>query len=191
MKAVASPAIEPSDTARPARRLVRLLRRNAVIIQGVFAVLWSVRLAVAAGPWEVPLLVAVFTVVATRGAFSQTAGLRARDEFRTPRGRAFLRPVTRASLWQIGASVVLPVAAGAIGLQRWALPLVALTIGLFLVVFAASLQLTGVRVAGWWASLAAVSLPFVVDGSDLVAAVSGAMVVTLVASMWCCARATD
>jgi hypothetical protein len=162
-----------------------------VLIQGVFAVLWSVRLAVAAGPWEVPLLVALFTVAATRRAFSKTAGLRARDEFRTPRGRAFLRPVTRATLWQIGASIVLPILAGTVGLDRWTVPLVAITIGLFLVTFAASLQLVAVKVIGWTATLAAVSLPFIVDGSDLVAAVSGAMVVSLVASMWCCARSAD
>ncbi len=191
MTATASPSIVPWDTTRPARRLVRLLRRNAVLIQGVFAVLWSVRLAVAAGPWEVPVLVALFTVATTRRAFSKTAGLRARDEFRTPRGRAFLRPVTRASLWQIGASIVLPILAGAVGLDQWALPLIALTIGLFLVAFAASLQLTEVKVIGWSATVAAVALPILLNGSELVAAVSGAMVVTLVASMWCCVRSAD
>ncbi|MBI4934755.1 MAG: hypothetical protein HY828_12810 [Actinobacteria bacterium] len=191
MTATASPSIQPWDATRPARRLVRLLRRNAVVIQGVFALLWSVRLAAAAGPWEVPVLVALFTVVMARRAFSKTVGLRARDEFRTPRGRAFLRPVTRASLWQIGASVVLPIAAGAVGLERWALPIIAVTIGLFLVAFAASLQLTSVAVIGWFATATSVLLPLAFDDSDLVAAVSGAMVVTLVASMWCCARATD
>jgi hypothetical protein len=187
----ASPSIVPWDTTRPARRLVRLLRRNAVLIQGVFAVLWSVRLAAAAGPWEVPVIVAVFAIVATRRAFAKTAGLRARDEFRTPRGRAFLRPVTRASLWQIAASVVLPIVASAVGLDRWAVPLVAVTISLFLVAFSASLQLTGVRVIGWCATGVVVALPVLVAGSALVATVSGAMVVTLMVSMWCCVRAAD
>jgi hypothetical protein len=189
--AVASPSIDPWDTTRPARRLVRLVRRNAVLIQGVFALLWSVRLAVVAGPWEVPMMVAAFTIFATRRAFSKTSGLSARDEFRTPRGRAFLRPVTRMTIWQIGASVVLPIIAGVVGFERWTMPLVALTIGLFLVAFAASLQLTAVRVIGWSATVASLGLPFVLDGPDLVAAISGAMVVSLVASMWCCMRAAD
>jgi hypothetical protein len=186
----ATRSFAPWDTSRPARRLVRLLRRNAVAFQAVFAVLWSVRLAALAGPWEVPVVVAAYSVLATRSAFTNTAGLRARDEFRTPRGRAFLRPVTRISLWQIAASVALPLIAGALGFDAWAVPLVAVTIGLLLVGLAASLQLPAVRVIGALATIASVVLPFLVGGTTLAASVSAVMVVALVSAMWCCARET-
>jgi hypothetical protein len=185
-----APPLAPWDTSRPARRLVRLLRRNAVAFQAVFAVLWSVRLAAQAGPWEVPVMVAAFSVLATRRAFVNTDGLRARDEFRTPRGRAFLRPVTRISLWQIAASAALPLVAGLLGFDAWAMPLVAVTIGLLLVGLAASLQLTSVKVIGAMATVASVVLPFLVAGTALAASISTVMVVALVSSMWCCARET-
>lgn len=179
----------PWDYSRPALRLERLLRRNAVVIQGVFAVLWAVRLAVVAGPWEVPLLVAIGMFVASRRAFRSTVGLRARDEFRTPKGRAFLRPVTRLTLWQIAGSIVLPVAATAAGIDGWSAPLVALTIGLFLVGFGRTLQLTSVRVIGAAASVAVVLVPLVTTGDARVAWTSVAMVCALSSSAIVCARA--
>ncbi len=180
----------PWDYSRPALRLERLLRRNAVVVQGVFALLWSIRLAVVSGPWEVPAFVGIAFVLSARRAFRATPGLRARDEFRTPKGRAFLRPVTRATLWQILASLVLPVAATAVGLDEWAVPLVALTIGLFLVEFGRHLQLDRVRVIGAMASVASIVLPLVASGDALVAWISVVMTVGLTASMVACARAT-
>jgi len=156
----------------------------------VFALLWSVRLFAAGGPWEVLAVVAVVCVWATRRSFANTAGMRARDEFRTPRGKAFLRPVTRATVVQIGASIVLPVVAGMLGFEEWAVPLVALTIGLFLIAFASSLQLDLVKVLGIGASVASIALPFVTDGSTLVAWTSALMAATLTTSVWWCARAT-
>ncbi len=180
----------PWDYSRPALRLERLLRRNAATVQSVFALLWSVRLAAVAGPWEVPVLVAVVTIVSTRRAFRATAGLRARDEFRTAKGRAFLRPVTRATLWQIGGSVALPLGAGMLGLDDWGVPLVALTIGLFLVEFGRQLQLGAVRALGALASVAVVVLPFVATGDALVGWVSAVMAASLTASTVVCARAT-
>ncbi len=178
------------DYSRPALRLERLLRRNAVVVQGVFALLWAVRLAVVSGPWEVPALVAVALIACSRRSFRATTGLRARDEFRTARGRAFLRPVTLATLWQIAASIALPVAAAAVGLDEWAVPLVALTIGLFLVEFGRHLQLDRVRILGAVASVASIALPFVTSGDPLVGWTSALMVGVLTASMSVCARAT-
>ena len=179
----------PWDYSRPALRLERLLRRNAVMIQGFFAVLWAVRLAVVSGPWEVPLLVTIAMVVASRRAFRSTVGLRARDEFRTSKGRAFLRPVTRLTLWQIVGSIVLPIAATAVGIDDWAVPLVALTIGLFLVGFGRTLQLTSVRVIGAVTSVVVVAIPSIITGDARVAWVSAAMVCALSASAIVCARA--
>jgi hypothetical protein len=179
----------PWDYSRPALRLERLLRRNAAVIQGVFAVLWGVRLAVVAGPWEVPIVVAIAMTMAARRAFRSTTGLRARDEFRTPKGRAFLRPVTRITTWQICASVVLPLAATAIGLDGWAVPLVALTIGVFLVAFGPTLQLASVRVIGTIASIACLAVPLVTSGEARLAWTSVAMVCALSASAIVCARA--
>ena len=179
----------PWDYSRPALRLERLLRRNAVVIQGVFALLWAVRLAVVSGPWEVPLIVAIAMVVASRRAFRSTIGLRARDEFRTPKGRAFLRPVTRLTLWQIAGSIILPIAGSAAGLDDWSVPLVALTIGLFLVGFGRTLQLTSVRVIGAVASVAVVVIPLLATGDARLAWTSVAMVCALSASAIVCARA--
>ena len=129
-------------------------------------------------------------VLSARRAFRATPGLRARDEFRTARGRAFLRPVTLATLWQIAASIVLPVAATSVGLDEWAVPLVALTIGLFLVEFGRHLQLDRVRILGAVASLASIALPFATSGDPLVGWTSALMAGVLTASMIVCARAT-
>ena len=180
----------PWDYSRPALRLERLLRRNAVLFQGVFAVLWSVRLADVAGPWELPALIGVAFALSVRHAFRSTAGLRARDEFRTAKGRAFLRPVTTATLWQVGASVVLPVAASMIGLEHWSIPLVALTITVFLVAFGRQLQLPSVRGIGAAATIAVVLLPFLTSDDALVGWVSAVMATSLAAAMVISARAT-
>jgi hypothetical protein len=179
----------PWDYSRPALRLERLLRRNAVAIQGVFALFWSLRLALVAGPWEVPIIVGVTMAVATRRAFRATSGLRARDEFRTAKGRAFLRPVTRLTLWQIAGSIALPLAASAVGVEGWGVPLVAITIGLFLVGFGRTLQLQLVRVIGAVATLAVVVVPFVSDGDARIAWTSTSMLLALSASAIVCARA--
>ena len=80
--------------------------------------------------------------------------------------------------------------AGMLGLDDWGLPLVALTIGLFLVAFGRQLQLGAVRAIGALASVAVVVLPFVATGDALVEWVSAVMVASLTTSMVVCARAT-
>lgn len=176
------------DVSRAARRLVRLLRRNAVVFQAAFALLWSVRLGVATGRWAAPLAVALIAAMSLRRAFSATSGLRARDEFRTARGRALLRPVTRLSILQLAASVVLPIAAAVAGAGQWALPLVGITIGVFLVGFGPLLQLTTVRWIGWLLTAGCVAIPLVTTGHTLTALVAAVTTVAVTLSMvWCAA----
>ena len=179
---------------------VRLLRRNAAVFQAVFAVLWLVRLAFAgsaintgAGVIGVTLLAGgTFTVVTgTRLAWRRAndVGVRARDAFRTPAGRAFMRPVTVITLVQLAGSIVLPWIAAAAGATEWVVPLVAITIGLFLVAFATPLQVPRVRWAGVVATIVPALVPLVAHGAAAVVAVSATLGAALIASVWWCAVA--
>lgn len=170
--------------------LVTLLRRNAALIQGVFALLWGVRFAALTGAWEVPAVVAIASFVATRRAFVATTPLRARDEFRTSQGRAFLRPVTVVTVVQIVASIVLPMFGTVLGRDDLVVPIVAFTIGVFLVFFATPLELPTVRWIGLAYTMAALGLPLLVTDELLADWVSAVSAVALLASAWCCAAAT-
>jgi hypothetical protein len=138
----------------------------------------------------VPVLVAAVSLVAARRSFRNTRGLRARDEFRSAHGRAFLRSVTRLSLWQVAGSVVLPVLATATDRPELVAPSVALTIALFLVVFGRQLQLRVVSVVGAAATVGCITLPLVAGGDILLACVAALMTTTLSASLLLCARGT-
>jgi hypothetical protein len=172
---------------------VALLRRNAALIQSAFAMFWFVRLAVAApSPETIAALVAGSALV-VRGAvrtWGGARGLRARDEFRTPAGRAFLRPVTRISVAQLVASVVLPWIAAGAGATEWVLPSIAITIGLFLVAFATSLQVPAVRWVGVVATVVPALLPLVIHGAGLAVAVCATLGAALTCSVWLGAWAT-
>jgi hypothetical protein len=176
-------------TPVPHRVLVQLLRRNATLFQVAFAFLWSLRFVAAAGAPEVAVATAVLGGLAVRAAFRATSGLRAREALRSEEGRRFLRPVTWMTIAQLAASVVLPVIAGAVGVDRWAVPLVALTIGLFLIGFSHPLGVPAVATIGALATVASVVLPFVADGDALLAITSAAMIVALLVSSWTCVRA--
>ncbi|MCE9621096.1 MAG: hypothetical protein K8R99_01990 [Actinomycetia bacterium] len=172
--------------------LVQLLRRNAVVIQVVFAVLWSLRFVAAVD--EAWGFVVVGGAIAlglrhARKVWLAVDGPRARDAFRSPEGRRFLRPVTRLTLWQIAASVVLPVVATLIGADQWQIPIVATTIGVFLVGFGRPLQIQKVSIIGVAATVASLALPVLMTGEALLATVAIAMVVSLLASAWSCAVA--
>ena len=179
----------PEQQATSRAVLVALLRRNAALIQGVFAVLWSIRLALLSGPWELPVVVAAVAFVVTRRAFRSTAPFRARDEFRTPPGRRFLRPVTIMTLIQIAASVVLPAFGKVRGRDDLSLAIVAVTIGVFLMFFAVPLQLTVVRWIGLAYTIAVVGLALFTHGHTLNAWVSTTSAAALLACTLCCAAA--
>ena len=167
---------------------VQLLRRNAVVFQMGFALLWSLRFMAVAGVPELPLVVAVGGALVVRAAFVATRGLRARTSFRTPEGKQFLRPVSVLTLVQIAASVVFPVIAGAIGADEWALPIVAATIGLFLIGFARSLGVRLVGYIGIEATIVALALAVLARGDTLVALTSANMLTALLVSAVCCAH---
>lgn len=167
---------------------VQLLRRNAVVFQVVFALLWSLRFMAVVGIPEVPLAVMVGGAFVVRAVFRATRGLSARSSFRTPQGKQFLRPVTVLTLVQIAASVVLPVIAGALGADEWALPMVAATIGLFLIGFARSLDERSVGYIGIGSTIVALALPLLAGGDALVALTAANMMAALVVSAVCCAR---
>jgi hypothetical protein len=169
--------------------MVQLLRRNATIVQLVFALLWSVRLVSAVGAPEVPVAVLVAGAFAVRTAWRATRGGRAREVFRTAEGRRFLRPVTRITIAQIAASIVLPVIVGALGAEQWAIPLVAATIGLFLVGFGRSLEVRAVCRVGAAATAVPLGLPLVARGDALTALTATSMIAALLASAWWCALA--
>lgn len=179
--------LTPPTVAR--HTLVQLLRRNATVFQTVFAVLWSVRFTVAVGAPEVILAAAVVGGLAIRAAFRATRGPRARDVFRTPEGKRFLRPVTVLTVAQIAGSIVLPGIAGAIGADDWVMPLVAATIGLFLVGFARSLEVPAVARIGVVATVVPLALPFVANGDALLAWTAVSMMVALLAASWACTAA--
>ncbi|MGB8859974.1 MAG: hypothetical protein WCC60_11995 [Ilumatobacteraceae bacterium] len=183
---VALTASRPVDQ----RTMVQLLRRNATVFQTVFAVLWSVRFTIAVGAPEVIVAVAVVGGLAVRAAFRATRGPRARDVFRTPPGKQFLRPVTWLTVAQIAGSVVLPGIAGAIGAEQWVMPLVAATIGLFLVGFARPLQVAAVARTGAAATVVPMVLPLVCTGDALLAWTAVSMMVALLTATWACALAT-
>lgn len=163
--------------------LVRLLRRNATLFQAVFAVLWAVRLGAATHRWWVVEVTVVAAVAATVVAVRATRGLSARQALRTPEGRAFLRPVTAMTVAQLVASVVLPVAAAAAGADEWAVPLVAVTIGLFLVGFGRPLRLPAVVALG----VAGALVPVAAGLPATPAVTSATMVAVLLTSLWWCA----
>lgn len=170
--------------------MVQLLRRNATVFQTVFALLWSVRFTLAVGVPEVPAVVAVVGAVAIRMAFTATHGPKAREVFRTTQGRRFLQPVTRLTIAQLVGSIVLPGAAGALGAQDWVMPIVAATIGLFLIVFSRSLRLPAVAIIGVAATVVPMCWPIVATGKTLMALTAATMVVGLLTSTWSCALAT-
>ena len=96
-------------------------------------------------------------------------------------GKEAIRAMTRTA--GLAAVTVLPVVL--------LMPhVVALTIGLFLVGFGRTLQLTSVRVIGAVSSVAVLVVPFVATGDARVAWTSVAMVGALTASAIVCARAT-
>jgi hypothetical protein len=173
--------------------LVQLLRRNAVVIQVVFALLWSLRFVSAAGAPVVAvgvlIAVAIAGALAIRIATRAAGGMRARDAFRTPEGRRFMRPVTWLTVAQIAGSIVVPGIAGAMGHDEWVMPLVATTIGLFLIGFGRPLQLRTVSRIGAAATLATLALPLVAMGPALIALTATSMIAALLASAWCCAVA--
>jgi hypothetical protein len=169
--------------------MVQLLRRNATVIQVVFALLWSLRFVAAVGAPEVPIVVAVTGTFAVRSAFRSTRGPRARDAFRTPEGRRFLRPVTWLTSAQIAGSIVLPAILGALGAEEWVLPSVAVTIGLFLVGFSRSLRVRAVGHIGTAATVVSLGLPLLASGDALMALTATTMMVSLLASAWCCSLA--
>jgi len=68
-------------------------------------------------------------------------------------------------------------------------PLVATTIGLFLIGFGRPLQLRTVSRIGAAATLATLALPLVAMGPALIALTATSMIAALLASAWCCAVA--
>ena len=183
MKTMTDPSLRPPATPQT---MVALLRRNATVFQTVFAVLWAVRFTVAVGAPEVIAVVAVAGGLAVRRTFAATRGPRARDVFRTPAGRRFMRPVTWLTVAQLVGSVVLPALAGAVGADRWVMPLVAFTIGVFLVGFARPLQIATVARIGAVATVLPLLLPFVCTGTALLAWTAITMMSALVAATWAC-----
>ena len=171
--------------------MVQLLRRNATVVQTLFAVFWSVRFTLAGGAPEVVAFVVVAGGLGARAAFHATRGPRAREVFRTPAGKRFLRPVTTLTLAQIAGSIVLPGIAGALGAAEWVMPLVAATIGLFLVGFARPLHVPAVRHIGVGATVVPLALPSMVGGDALRAWTSLSMAVALLGATWACARAAS
>ncbi|MDO8363201.1 MAG: hypothetical protein Q7V88_09920 [Actinomycetota bacterium] len=169
--------------------LVPLLRRNAVVFQVVFAFVWALRFAFVTGSPELPVVVAAGGAVAGRVAFRATRGMRARDEFRTPAGKRFLRPVTWLTVAQLVAGFALPALAGTVGADDWALPLLASTIGMFLVGFGRTLELRAVSGIGIAATVLPLCLPPLASGDALAALTAGSLVAALSASVWCCALA--
>lgn len=169
--------------------MVQLLRRNATVFQTVFAALWAVRFTLAVGAPEVIAAVAVVGGLGVRAAFRATRGPRAREVFRTDEGKRFLRPVTWLTVAQIVGSIVLPGIAGALGAEDWVMPLVAVTIGLFLIGFARSLEVPVVARLGVAATVVPLVLPFVAGGDALLAWTAVSMMVALLAATWACARA--
>jgi len=180
---------EPTPEHTPEHTMVQLLRRNATLFQAVFALLWALRFTLAAGVPEVPIIVAIAGAAAVRMAFRATPGPKARDAFRTAQGRRFLQPVTRLTIVQIVASIVLPAAAGALGAQDWVMPIVAMTIGLFLIGFSRSLRIPAVAMIGAVATVVPPCLPLVATGDALMALTASTMVAGLLTSMWFCALA--
>lgn len=172
--------------------MTMLLRRNAALFQLVFAAFWFVRLFAAAPSPETACVVVIAAAVGVTGArraWRNAAGLRARDLLRTADGRAFMRPVTVMTVVQLVASIALPWAAAATGHERWAIPLVAITIGLFLIAFATPLGIPAVRWIGVVATLVPATVPLLAHGDALVVAVAATLGAALTASLWWCAVA--
>jgi hypothetical protein len=170
-------------------RLSQLLRRNAVAIQGAFATLWGLRLAGLVGAWEVPIAVAIVSIVIARRAFRATAPSRARDEFRTAEGRAFMRPIAMMTVVQIVASILLPAIGEMLGRRDLALTIVALTITVFFWFFAVPLQIPAVRRLAAAATIAVVVVPLIARDDALNASVSAVMSAWLLVSAGLCESA--
>jgi hypothetical protein len=136
----------------------------------------------------VPALVGAASIVLGRRAYRATSGLTARTEFATPEGRAFLRPVTWMSVVQIVASIALPMIASALDHPAMTMPLVAATIGVFLIGFGDSLAVPAVRTIGIVYTAVALALPAVAGGS-VVAWASAVSAAALLTSTWVTAQA--
>lgn len=191
MITTSTPATATSASTEDAA-LVTLLRRNAAIFQVVFATFWFLRLALVATSaigWAVFVTGTATALTGATAARHNAIGLRARDAFRTARGRVFLRPVTIISTTQLIASIVLPWLAAAAGATEWVAPLVAITIGLFLVAFATPLRVPPIRVIGVIATVVPAVLPLLMNSDALVLAVAATLGTALTCSVWLCARA--
>jgi hypothetical protein len=184
---IAAPESDSSDRVDD-RDLIALLRRNATVIQAAFATLWAVRLAATGGPWEIPIGVGLVGYLAGRAAFTATNGMRGRELLRTDRAKQFLRPVTRATVAQLVASGLLPIVASAIGAAPWSLPLIAASIGAFLIVFGRQLHVPPVTFIGVGYTVTALVVPLVVDRENIAATTSALSAAALLASTVVCSR---
>jgi hypothetical protein len=152
----------------PAAAWSRRVRRIGGFIQTAFAALWLIRASLAVGGRISGVLVAA-SAVAVIGvlayAIRATAGAAPRPH--GPRASRIGRSVTVATVIELAAAFVLPVAVTAAGHPGWVLPSIVITIGPLLLWLDHLVDIPRYRLAGWALTAGPVILAATMSGPAL------------------------
>jgi hypothetical protein len=144
------PAAVNAAELTPAVAWSRRVRRIGGFIQTAFAAFWLARASLAAGGRAGDALIAASAVAVTgvlAYAITVTAGTAPRPA--GPEARRIGRSVTVATVIQLAASFVLPLAVTAAGRPGWVLPSIVITIGPLLLWLDHAVDIPRLRPVGW------------------------------------------
>ncbi len=148
----------------------RRVRCVGGMIQAAFAVFWLLRGAGAIGGRTGSLLTAL-SVLAGAAVFAYAVKATGRRAAR-PRGaqaKQIEKAVTRATVLEFLAALVLPLLVVSAGHSDWVLPSIAITIGPLLLYLGRLLGIARYRVVGWTLTVGPLVLVAVLSGTALVA----------------------
>jgi hypothetical protein len=152
----------------PAVAWSRRVRRVGGLIQAAFAAFWLVRASLAIGGRAGDVLIVVSAVAVTGAlayAIRVTAGTAPRPA--GPEARRIERLVTVATIVELVAAFVLPVAVIAAGHSDWVLPSIVITIGPLLLYLDHLVRIPRYRVVGWALTAGPVILVAAMSGKSL------------------------
>ncbi len=154
----------------PAEAWSRRVRLIGGLIQAAFAAFWLMRGANAIGGAVGAVLIAVSGVavlVTFAYAMRVTSGTAPRPH--SAEGKRIERHVTVATVAELIAAFVLPVAVSAAGHSDWVLPSIAITIGPLLLYLDRLVEIPRYRPVGWALTVGPVILVATLSGAALVA----------------------
>jgi len=173
MTTLTRPAAPAASLPEPAARAAwrRRVARIGSLIQLAFAALWLARGTLATGwPGQLPIAISLAAAAVALGIWGAvtTRGLAPRP--RGPAAHRLERAITIATLIQLAASCVLPVAVSAAGHADLTVPTIAITIGILLLWLRARLTTPGHLTAGILLIAVPGALALALTGTTLTAA---------------------